>query len=112
MGLIGCTVMAAIGLWLDLTTGWMLLALVAALTAWDLDHLGRRLQSAGSEEQSRSLERRHLQRLLAVDAVGLLLAILALEIEFRLRLTVALLLGLLAVVGLSQVVGLLRRCSS
>jgi hypothetical protein len=44
--------------------------------------------------------------------VGLLLAILALEIEFRLSLTGALLLGLLAVVGLSQVVGLLRSPNS
>jgi hypothetical protein len=112
VGLVASAGAAAAGAWLGLPLASMLLALIAGLTAWDLEHLAPRLASAGGSEQARLLERRHLRRLLIVNGAGLLLAIVAVEMEFRLSLTTALLLSLLAIVGLSQVVGFLRRETS
>ncbi len=100
---------AVFGLWLGMRTGWMLCAVGAALSAWDLDHFAQRLRSVGRVEGQRALERRHLQRLLVVDALGLLLAALATALRLRLGFGAALLLGGLAVLGLSRVIGFLRR---
>ncbi len=109
MGLIGFTGIAAVGLWLDLGAGWMVFGLVAALCAWDLGRFVLCLRRVGRVEAERELEQRHLQRLLAVAGLGLLVAAIALSIEIRFTFVMALLLGLLAVWGLSQAVGFLRR---
>ena len=98
---------AAIGLLLNLEAGWMLLAAVAALSAWDLDAVLRRLGGAQEGDALRDLERRHLGRLLLVNAVGLTLAGMALEFSVRLSLAAAILLGLLALAGLSQMIAFL-----
>jgi hypothetical protein len=103
---------AAGGLWLDLGAGWMLIGVVAALSAWDLDHFARRLRAVGRVEGARDLERRHLLRLLIVDGLGLLLAAVALKIKVGLSFGAAFLLGLLAVVGLSRAVLFLRHGNS
>jgi hypothetical protein len=102
---------ASIGLWLNVQDGWMLLSVVAALSAWDLDHFAQRLSGVGQNrvEETRDLERRHLERLLIVDGLGLLFGAVALGIEVDLGFGTALLLGLLAVLGLSRAVGILRR---
>jgi hypothetical protein len=100
---------AVFGLWLGLGTGWMLCAVVAAISAWDLDHFAQRLRSVGRVEGKQELERRHLRRLLVMDALGLLLAALATVLQFRLGFGAALLLGVLAVLGLSRLIGFLRR---
>ncbi len=100
---------AASGLWFGLVAGWMLSGVVAALSAWDLDHFALRLRSVERVEGAHELERRHLRRLLIADGLGLLLAALALRVEIELSFGVALLLGLFAVLGLGQVIGFLRR---
>jgi hypothetical protein len=109
VGFVCLVLAAAIGLWLDLATGWMLSGAVFALCAWDLDHFSRRVKKTERIEEARSLEQRHLQRLLIVVGLGLSLAILALEIKLRLTFLMALLLGLLAILGLSRTVAFLRR---
>jgi hypothetical protein len=109
MGLICGAGLAAAGVMLDLALGWMLVGLVATLTAWDLAYLALRLRGVERAEESRLVERRHLQRLLMVSGAGLVLPVVALEIEFGFSLGVALLLGLLVFVGLSQAVLFLRR---
>ncbi len=100
---------AAVGLWLNVGPGWTLLGVVAALSAWDLDHFVHRLERVGRVEDARYLERRHLERLLIVDGLGLLLGAVALRVKVEFGFGVALLLGLMAVLGLSQVIGFLRR---
>jgi hypothetical protein len=100
---------AAFGLWLGLGTAWMLVSVVAALSAWDLDHFTQRLKRAGRVEGARALERTHLWRLLAVDGLGFTLGALALGLRIQFGFGAALVLGLLAVWGLSRVVGFLRR---
>ncbi len=100
---------AAVGLWLGAGGGWMLVGVVAALVAWDLDRFAWRMRAAGRVEDADALERCHLQRLLTVSGAGLLLGAAALSLRVRLGFAVAFLLALLAVLGLSRVVGFLRR---
>jgi len=107
-GLVLWTAAAAVGLWAGLGAGWMLVGVVAALSAWDLDHFTRRLGAAGRVEQAVAMERAHLVRLLAVDAVGLALGGLALTVHVRLGFGIALILALVAVWGLSRAVRFLQ----
>ena len=88
---------------------WAPVGLIAALSAWDLDHLTQRLMNASQVGERHDLERRHLWRLLVVDGLGLLLTEVALHIRVRLDFGLALLLGLLSIVGLSQAIRFLRR---
>jgi hypothetical protein len=109
VGLAGFTAAAALGLLMGLAAGWMVVGLLAALCAWDLHRFVQRLRGVERVEAEAGLERRHLRRLLAVAGLGLLTAFLALRIEVRLTFLMALLLGLLAVWGLSRAVAVLRR---
>lgn len=113
LGLVGFTVAAAPGLGRKPDDIWMLVGAVAALCAWDLDHFARRLRHAAwdrvSAQRRETMERAHLGHLLPVAAVGLLLAMAALRVEVHLTFFMALLLALLALIGLSWAIGLLRR---
>lgn len=109
LGLVIAAGMAAAGLLLGVGAGWSLVAVVAALSAWDLDAFARRLNRAAKVEGQADLERQHLLRLLAVDGLGLVLAAVALGVRFRFGFGLALLLGILAILGLSQAIGLLRQ---
>lgn len=111
LALVGFAGLAALGLRLGLGAGWMLLVVVAALCTWDLEHLEERLSHpayAGSEARRRATEKEHLARLLAVAAVGLLLGTAGLLAQARITFLPALLLSLLALLGLSWVVSFLR----
>lgn len=104
-------VLAAVaGYWLaGAPAGLMLVSIVAALLAWDLDHFAQRARSVDRVEAAAAIERSHLRRLAATNGVGLLLAGAALAIRLRFGFGVALLLALLAAWALSQVIGFMRR---
>jgi hypothetical protein len=104
--LIGMAVVGQVG---GAGGGWMLVGVVVALVAWDLDHFTWRMQAAGCVKDFDALERRHLWRLLIVAGAGLFLGAVALSVKIRLSFVVALLLAFLAVLGLSRVVRLLQR---
>ena len=89
--------------------GWMLVGVVVALVAWDLDRFTWRMRAAGRVEDVDALERRHLWRVSIVAGAGLFLGAAALSVKIRLGFVVAFLLAFLAVLGLSRVVGFLRR---
>jgi hypothetical protein len=108
VGLVALVAAAAVGLWLGVRAGWMLFGAVAALSAWDLDHFARRLWRAGQVEKVRHLEATHLRRLAIVDGVALLIATVALGIRVTLGFGVALLMGGLAILGLTRAVGSLK----
>ena len=88
---------------------WMMLGIVAAVSAWDLDHFAQRVRAAGRVEGARDLETRHLQRLLLVDSLGLGLGAVALRLRVTLDFPTALLLAFVAVLGLSWAVRSMRR---
>jgi hypothetical protein len=109
VGLVGFVAAAAVGLLLDLGIGWMVFGLVAALCAWDLHRFVLCLERVDRVVDERTMTQRHLSRLLAVAGLGLVLAFVAMRIQVRLTFLMALLLGLLAVWGLSRAVGFMRR---
>ena len=108
-GLLAFTGLAAWGLWLGLGAGWMLLAVVGALVAWDLAPFQRRMAATDRVQEQAAIERRHLARLGLVIGLGCFLALLALGIELRLTFLPILLLGLLAVIGLGRALSHFRR---
>lgn len=101
---------AAYGVWLGYPTVWMILGGVGGLLGWDLSDFARRLSYASPMDDTRTLERRHLERAGIVAALGLGLALLSVVLRFeRLAFEVAVGLLLLAVLGLTRLVIGLRR---
>ena len=99
----------AVGMWLGVP-GWLaLIAAVAALGAWDLDHFLQRLSSAARVELGSGLGRAHLLRLASVEGVGLLAGLAALMVRARLPFWWEVLLVILAVAGISRLISLVRR---
>jgi hypothetical protein len=118
--LLGFIVLAALGVALPGGAIWAPLCLVAALAAWDLDRFAGRLNSVGAhpaategaegaDDETRHLERRHLWRLAVVSGLGLVLSWAGQAIHFKLDLTVMLILGFVAILGLSRAVRSLAR---
>jgi hypothetical protein len=103
--LAGWVSMAAFGAWLGLTSGWMLLGVVAALAAWDLAHFTARLRGAGAITPPSELTRNHLRRLAVVAGAGLLLGGIALGVRVELTFGWAILAAALAIIGLSRLIG-------
>jgi hypothetical protein len=103
-------VSAAYGVWREFPTVWMLLGAVGGLLGWDLSDFARRLSYASPMDDTRSMERRHLERVGIVAVLGVGLALLSLYIRIhRLAFEVAVGLLLLAVLGLTRLVIGLRK---
>ncbi len=102
MFLIGFIGLAERGVWIGLGAWWMLLGVVASLSAWDLNHFLYRLQFAQKSKLMKQLEFCHLRRLLIVNGLGLGLAGLALMFHITIGFGTTLFLTALAIVCLSQ----------
>jgi hypothetical protein len=103
-------VAAAYGVWRELPTVWMILGAVGGLLAWDLSDFARRLSYAAPMDDTRGLERRHLERVAIVATLGVGLALLSVFIRVqRLAFEVAVGLVLLAALGLTRLVIGLRK---
>lgn len=101
---------AAYGVWHEFTTIWMLLGALGGLLGWDLSDFAMRLSYAAPTDDIRGMERRHLERVGIVAALGFGLALLSLVIHIkRLAFEVAVGLVLLAAVGLTRLVIGLRK---
>jgi len=103
-------VAAAYGVWREFPTVWMLLGAVGGLLGWDLSDFARRLSYASPMDDTRSMERRHLERVAIVATLGVGLALLSILIRVqRLAFEVAVVLVLLAALGLTRLVIGLRK---
>ena len=101
---------AAFGVWSEFPTVWMLLGALGGLLGWDLSDFARRLSYASPMDDTRSMERLHLERVAIVAALGFGLAIFSLLIHVeRLAFEVAVGLVLLAALGLTRLVIGLRK---
>ena len=101
---------AAFGVWEDYSTVWMLLGALGGLLGWDLSDFARRLSYAAPMDDTRGLERLHMERVGIVAALGLGLALLSVFIHVqRLAFEVAVGLVLLAALGLTRLVIGLRK---
>lgn len=103
---------SAIGLWLNLSQWLILLSMVGAISAWDLDHFTQRMKYAGLVVERTNLEKYHIKRLFFVNFFGLFLSVIALNVEVKLGFGTILLLGMIAVLGLNQVIIFLKGKSS
>lgn len=108
LGLLGTLLVGGL---FNLPSGWLLGGMLALLAAWDLDHFRRRSRQVERVEAGDALEQRHLTRLAVVLGSGGGLAGLSVLLRLHLNFAVALLLLLLAAVGLSRIVTRLRRQS-
>ena len=101
---------AAYGVWSESPTVWMLLGALGGLLGWDLSDFARRLSYASPMDDTRTMERLHMERVGIVAALGFGLAILSVVIRVeRLAFEVAVGLVLLAALGLTRLVIGLRR---
>jgi hypothetical protein len=101
---------AAFGVWSEFPTVWMLLGALGGLLGWDLSDFARRLSYAAPMDDTRGLERLHMERVGIVSALGLGLALLSVFIHIqRLAFEVAVGLVLLAALGLTRLVIGLRK---
>lgn len=107
--LVGFFVLAALGVGMSGGAVWAPPAVVMALAAWDLHRFMERVRGISTDAASRDLERRHLRRLLAVSGLGLGLGWVAAGAHLTLSFGMALALGFLAILGVSQVVRALVR---
>ena len=95
---------AAAGFWIGLPPVGMLLALVATLGAWDLDHFSQRLRLVERVVLDTGLGNNHLRRLLLIELLGLLAGLAGLTSSLYLTFWMQLLLVILAVYGISRLI--------
>jgi hypothetical protein len=80
----------------------MLITLIMSLIAWDLDYFLRRIGEAGSVDDARVFERRHLTRIAITSGLGLFLGGVALEFKIHLAFGWILLSGVVIIVLLHR----------
>ena len=90
----------------------VLISLLATLSAWDLAAFYIRLISSNNIAHEDHLLQTHLLRLVMVLILGLTLPLLTFGLQFDLKFWQVFLLGVLLLVGLSQVFAQLKRSSN
>jgi hypothetical protein len=99
----------AAGFWLGIP-GWLaLVAVVAVLGAWDLDHFLQRLNAVSRVEFDSGLGREHLRRLVLVEGLGFFAGLLALTTHMNISFWWEALLVLLAFIGIRQLIMYVRK---
>ena len=87
----------------------MIAGALGGLFAWDLTEFLRRLRFAARTDDLRGLQRRHLTRLVIVALIGITLFSIATFLRLELKFEWAVLLTLIAALGVTQLVAWLRR---
>jgi hypothetical protein len=109
VGLFIAVLFAALGLWLDITPGWMFSGGIFALLAWDLTDFRRRIQFVAIDDDQRDLERRHIARLTLLALAGLGLSSIAMFMQVQFTFEWVILLVIVSMLGLTQLVSWIRR---
>jgi len=95
--------------WQGSPPGLMLMTLIFALSAWDLESMRSRFRMVKADAVDNGIEQRHLIRLVTLDGIGILLGSMALVFRITLNFALELILGVVIAYGLSQLVLFLRR---
>ena len=82
------------------------------LAAWDLFHFQRRLLSVAKAVKPSTLISQHISRLILVDAGGMVLALVAISLQVTLDLGVVLVLIVVLMIGIGQIISILRQESA
>jgi hypothetical protein len=70
---LGFLIAAVFGCLIQLSMALLILSLVAALAAWDLDYFNRRLELVSDVEVAQEMEKQHLRRVMFLTGPGLIL---------------------------------------
>ncbi len=101
---------AALGLWfLNFSPGWMFAGAIGGLLAWDLTYFRERLRFVASDEERWGMEGRHLVRVAALSLIGFLLASAAMAIKLQFNFQWAILLAVVAILGVIQLITWFRK---
>lgn len=100
---------ALFSLWRGVSPIWPLLSVTAGLLTYDLDHTRRRWSAVSYQPKQTEMSYHYLQRLFLVGVIGVGIGAAAMSLTIRLAFIPSLLLGLLAIIGLSQAVAYLRQ---
>jgi hypothetical protein len=110
VGLVFSFAAAAVGLWiLNFAPGWMFAGAIGGLLAWDLTYFRERLHFVASDEERWGMESRHLVRVAALALIGFLLASVAMAIKFQFSFQWAILLAVVAILGVIQLITWFRK---
>lgn len=82
---------------------------VAALVGWDYSHFTRYLAQVENVEKQTIIEKQHQQRILVVAGGGVVVSAVAATLRLNFGFGLALLLGLIAIIGFSRALSFLRR---
>jgi len=96
------SLLLAIGTFLEIWVGWLVLSMSFMIAAWDLYWFDRRLSSVGEIRGANIMYRLHIVRLISALMVGLLLSMTTLKIRIELSFGLALVLSLVIILGLRQ----------
>lgn len=108
-GILLFVAIAGYGLWIGLSTGWLIAGALGGLLAWDLSEFMRRMDYAHETDDVPGMQRRHIARLTIVTSIGLLLASIPMLVHLEITFEWMMLLTLVAVLGVTQLVAWLRR---
>jgi hypothetical protein len=100
---------AAIGLWLEFGTAWMLAGAAFALFAWDMSEFRRRLRPMIVDDYIRGMERRHIARLSLLILAGMFLVTIALLLQLQFTFEWGVFMVIVILLGVAQLVAWFRR---
>jgi len=103
------TIAAALGLWFGFTPGWMFAGGIFALVAWDMTDFRQRLRGMAKDDDTSGIERRHLARISLLAFIGMVFASVSMLVRVQFTFEWSALLVIVALLGLGQLVGWLRR---
>ena len=110
---LGCScILAGFGCYKGVHPIWMLAGLSAILAAWDLQHFTWEMMDFSRVENRASLEQVHLNRLGICLGLGGVLSVVSLQFQFHLTFGITILLGFVAIFGLSRVIHHVRTMGS
>ena len=109
LGILFLVGLAGYGLWIGFSPGWMIAGSLGALMAWDLSEFLRRMDAAPKSEDLLGMQWRHITRLTIIAAIGVALASISMAVRLEFTLESMMLLALVAVLGLMQLVGWVRK---
>ncbi len=109
LGLIALTLLAAAGLYQELSFGWLFAAALSGLLSYDLSNFALRLRFAAPNEDARLLQRVHLTRLGVMTLLGLGFSTFAIFWQAEFTFEWAIFLMLAGVWGISLLVGWVRQ---
>ena len=105
LGLILVVTIAAVGMWFEVSPGWMLCSGIFVLIAWDLTDFSQRTQFTAQNAELRGLQqRRHLWRVTLLSLEGLILSTLIMWMRSELTIEWLDLVVIVFFLGLLQLV--------